>query len=82
MSAIPTQPPWRRFVWVLRDLGYRPLKSRGRSLRQFFCPSRNPNVVSFREPHPGDTLHKATLYDSIHKLQLSPDDFVQLLRRH
>src|ERR1035438_6120396 len=39
------------------------------------------NLVSFHEPHPGDTLHKATLHDSLRKLQLSPDEFVQLLGR-
>jgi hypothetical protein len=48
-------------------------------VRQFFNPTRSPNLVSFHEPHSGDTLHKATLYDSLRKLQLSPDEFVQLL---
>lgn len=42
MSVFPTQLPWRRFVSVLRDLGYRPLKSHRRSLRQFFSPTRTP----------------------------------------
>jgi hypothetical protein len=60
MPAIPTQLPWRRFVCLLRDLGYHPLKLRRGSLRQFFSPTRSPNLVSFHEPHPGDTLHKAT----------------------
>jgi hypothetical protein len=82
MSAIPTELPWRRFVCVLRDLGYRPLKSHRGSLRQFFSPARSPNLVSFHEPHTGDTLHKATLYDCLRKLRISPDEFVQLLGRH
>ena len=82
MSAIPSQLPWRRFVCVLRDLGYRPLKSHRGSLRQFFCPKRNPNLVSFHEPHPGDTLHKGALSDCLRKLRLSPDEFAQLLERH
>jgi len=82
MSALPAQLPWRRFVCLLRDLGYRPLKSHRGSLRQFVSPTRSPNLVSFHEPHSGDTLHKATLCDSLRKLQLSTDEFVQLLGKH
>jgi predicted RNA binding protein YcfA (HicA-like mRNA interferase family) len=81
MSGFPMQLAWRRFVGLLRDLGYRPLKSHRGSVRQFFNPTRSPNLVSFHEPHSGDTLHKATLYDSLRKLQLSPDEFVQLVGR-
>ncbi|MBZ5572901.1 MAG: type II toxin-antitoxin system HicA family toxin [Acidobacteriia bacterium] len=81
MPAIPTQLPWRRFVCLLRDLGYRPLKSRRGSMRQFFCPTRSPNLVSFHEPHSGDTLHKGTLNDCLRKLRLNPDEFAQLLGR-
>ena len=81
MSAIPPQLPWRRFVCLLRDLGYRPLKSHRGSVRQFSNLTRSSKVVSFHEPHSGDTLHKATLHESLRKLQLSPDEFVQLLGR-
>ena len=55
MSGFPTQLPWRRFACLLRDLGYRPLKSHRGSGRQFFNPTRRPNLVSFHEPHPGAT---------------------------
>jgi hypothetical protein len=79
MSGFPTQLPWRRFVQLLCNLGYRPLKSHRGSLRQFINPARSPNLVSFHEPHSGDTLHKATLYDSLRKLQLTPNEFIQLL---
>lgn len=82
MSDIPPQLPWRRFVSVLRDLGYRPLKSRRGSLRQFFCPTRNPNLVSFHEPHSGESLHKAALSGCLRRLQLSPEEFAQLIGRH
>ena len=47
MSGFPTQLPWRRFACLLRDLGYRPLKSHRGSVRQFFNPTRSPNLVSF-----------------------------------
>jgi len=58
-----------------------PLKSHRGSVRQFFSPTRGPNLVSFHEPHSGDALHESTLYDSLRKLQLSSDKFVQLLGR-
>lgn len=56
MSGFPMQLASRRFVRLLRDLGYRPLKSHRGSVRQFFNPTRSPNLVSFREPHSRDTL--------------------------
>ena len=82
MAAMPTQVPWSRFICVLRELGYRPLKSHRGSLRQFFCPTRSPNLVSFHESHSGETLHKGTLSDCLRKLRLSADEFAQLLERH
>ena len=51
MSGFPTQLSWRRFACLLRDLGYRPLKSHRRSMRQFFGPTGSPNLASFPEPH-------------------------------
>ncbi len=82
MSAISPQLQWRGFLCFLRDLGDRLLKSHRGSRRQFFCPARSPNLISFHEPHPGDTLHKGTLSDCLHRLRLSSDEFAQLLRRH
>lgn len=81
MSALPTQLPWKRFLCLLRELGYQQLKSRRGSLRQFFSPTRSPNLISFREPHCGDTLHRAALYDSLRKHDLSKDEFIQLLEK-
>jgi hypothetical protein len=49
MSGFPMQLAWRRFVGLFRDLGYRPLKSHRGSVRQFFNPTRSPNLVSFYE---------------------------------
>ncbi len=65
MSAISPQLQWRGFLCFLRDLGDRLLKSHRGSRRQFFCPARSPNLISFHEPHPGDTLHKGTLSDCL-----------------
>lgn len=80
MSDFPRQLPWRRFVRVLQNLGYRPLRPHRGSIRWFSNPARYPNVVSFHEPHPGDSLHEARLHECIRKLQLSPTDFVDLLK--
>ncbi len=79
MSGLPTQVPWRRFVRVLRKLGYTAQKAKPGSTRSFFNPRRSPNVVSFREPHPGDNLRQAALRDYLRKLLLSADEFMQLL---
>jgi hypothetical protein len=73
MPAIPAQLLWRRFAQLLRDLGYHPSKPHRGSLRQFFNPTRNLSQISFHEPHPGDTLHKARLFDansSSHRMNL------------
>jgi predicted RNA binding protein YcfA (HicA-like mRNA interferase family) len=79
MPALPTQVPWRRFVCVLRKLGYTAQKTKQGSERSFVNPGRIPSVVSFREPHPGQNLRPPVLRKSLRKLLLSPDEFMQLL---
>jgi predicted RNA binding protein YcfA (HicA-like mRNA interferase family) len=79
MSGLPAQVPWRVFVAVLRKLGYVPQKGKAGSRRSFVNPSRNPNVVSFREPHPGQNIRQGMLHNYLRKLLLAPDEFIQLL---
>jgi len=79
MSGLPTQVPWRRFVAVLRKLGYAPQKGEAGSGRSFFNPSRNPNFVTFREPHPGQNVRQTMLRKYLGKLGVGPDEFIQLL---
>ena len=79
MSGLPTQIPWRRFVRVLRKLGYAAQKAKPGSARSFFFPSRNPRLVSLREPHPGQNMRQRVLYEYLRKLLLTPDQFMQLL---
>ena len=43
---------------VLHRLGYRPQKAGRGSARVFFNPARKRTTVSFREPHPTDTLRQ------------------------
>ena len=66
---------------VLRKLGYTAQKAKPGSTESFFNPRRSPNVVSFREPHPGDSLRQPELRDYLRKLLLSADEFIQLLER-
>ena len=79
MSRLPPQVPWRRFLRVLGKLGYAPQKAKAGSLRSFRNPTRNPNVVTFREPHPGQDMRQAMLHEYLRKLLLSPDDFMRIL---
>ena len=79
MAGLPYQLPWRRFVCVLHRLGYRSHKVGRGSARVFFNPARQPATVSFREPHPGDTLRQTALHKNIRKPQLAVDEFMALL---
>jgi predicted RNA binding protein YcfA (HicA-like mRNA interferase family) len=79
MSGLLPQVSWRRFVCVLRKLGYVPQKGKAGSGRSFFNSSRNPNVVTFREPHPGQNVRLTALREYLHKLGVTPEEFIQLL---
>jgi predicted RNA binding protein YcfA (HicA-like mRNA interferase family) len=79
MSGLPNQLPWRRFVCVLHKLGYLPQKTGRGSARVFLNPTRRPATVSFREPHPHDTLRQTMLHNYIRKLLLTVDEFMALL---
>jgi hypothetical protein len=80
VPVLPKQLPLRRFVCVLRKLGYRPQKAGQGPLRMFFNATREPHTVSLREPHPSDTLRQAMLHDYLRKLMLTPDEFTKLLK--
>jgi hypothetical protein len=79
MRGLPTQLPWRRFVCVLRKLGYTAQKGKAGAARSFTNPSRMPNVVSLREPHPGKNLGTTLLRKYLQRLLLNEDEFVHLL---
>ncbi len=81
MSKLPTQLPWKTFVHLLGELGYQQRKSGRGSLRQFCNPKRRPNLISLHEPHPGDTLHQSTLHSLLRKIQLSAEEFIELLEK-
>jgi predicted RNA binding protein YcfA (HicA-like mRNA interferase family) len=79
MSGLPTQVAWRRFVCVLRKLGYTAQKGKAGSARSFVNPNRVPNVVSLHEPHPGQNVRRGMLQKYLRKLLLDEDEFLQLL---
>jgi predicted RNA binding protein YcfA (HicA-like mRNA interferase family) len=79
MPGLPTQVPWRRFVCVLRKLGYTAQKTKPGSVRSFANPNHMPKVVSFREPHPGKNLGATILRKYLQRLPLNEDEFMQLL---
>src|SRR5437899_10155558 len=60
MSRLRPHVPWRRFLHVLRKLGYAPEKGKAGSARSFRNSTRNPNVVTFREPHPGQNVRQTS----------------------
>jgi predicted RNA binding protein YcfA (HicA-like mRNA interferase family) len=79
MAQLPSQVQWRDFVRVLHKLGYTAEKSKAGSVRAFSNPSRNPILVSFREPHPQSSMTLRMLREYLRKLHLEPQDFMELL---
>jgi len=66
-------------VRVLRKLGYRAQKRKAGSGILFASASRSPQLVSLREPHPGQNMRQRMLHEYLRKLLLTPDEFMQLL---
>jgi predicted RNA binding protein YcfA (HicA-like mRNA interferase family) len=79
MPGLPTQLPWRRFVCVLRKLGYATQKGKAGAARSFTNPNRMPKVISLREPHPGENLGTRALRRYLRQLLLDDDEFMHLL---
>jgi hypothetical protein len=65
---------------VLRKLGYTAQKTKQGSIRSFMNSERIPNLVSFREPHPGQNVRPPMLRTSLRKLLLDEDEFLRLLK--
>ncbi len=80
MPALPTQLPWRRFVCVLRKLGYTAQKGKAGAARAFTNPNRIPKVISLHEPHQGKNLGATMLRRYLQKTLLNEDEFMQLLK--
>ena len=70
--------PGRRFVRVLRKLGYSAQKRKAGSGIFFLNPNRKPTPVSLREPHPGQNMRQQMLNEYLRKLVRTPDEFIRL----
>jgi predicted RNA binding protein YcfA (HicA-like mRNA interferase family) len=79
-GKLPNQLPWRDFVRVLKQLGYDLFESKPGSARVFFCPTRSPDLVVFHEPHGKEPLREGTLPEYLRKLQISREQFLQILK--
>jgi len=79
MPGLPTQVPWRRFVCVLRKLGYTAQKTKQGAKRSFMNPNRMPKVISLHEPHTGKNLGATMLRKYLQRLLLNEDEFMRLL---
>jgi predicted RNA binding protein YcfA (HicA-like mRNA interferase family) len=79
-DALPAQLTWREFLCVLAQLGYNQLKNKRGSARSFHNPDREPQIVTFHEPHGKNPIRIGTLREYIEKLRLSREDFLKLLK--
>jgi predicted RNA binding protein YcfA (HicA-like mRNA interferase family) len=79
-ARLPAQLTWREFLCVLSQLGYQQLKNKRGSARSFYNPSRQPQVVTFHEPHGSSPIRTGTLREYINKLLLSKERFLELLK--
>jgi predicted RNA binding protein YcfA (HicA-like mRNA interferase family) len=80
MSGLPPQVTWRRFLHVLAKLGYTAQRAKLGSARSFRNPTRKPNVVTFREPRPGQDVRPTGSREYLRKLGVARDEFIQLVR--
>ncbi len=78
MDKLPTQLRWSEFVAALKYLNYRPLKSKRGAARSFERLA-DGEIVTFHEPHGGDTLRKGTLSEYIRKLGITREEFDEAL---
>jgi hypothetical protein len=74
VDKLPTQLKWSEFVAALRYLKYKPLKSK-RGAARHFERLADGEVVTFHEPHGGDTLRQGTLSSYIRNLGITREEF-------
>ena len=80
-SRLPPQLPWRRFVCVLAKLGYKPIKAKRGSARTLPASLESRQSLPSMSRHGKDTLREGTLREYLRKLNLSRDEFLELLDR-
>lgn len=82
MGKLPTQLRWSEFVAALTSplLGFKQLPSKGGSARHFQRLS-DGEILTFHEPHGGDTLRQGTLREYLRHLKLTREQFEDCLSR-
>ena len=80
-DKLPAQLSWRDFVCVLKYLGYSQYQSKPGAARVFRNEHRDPEFVTFHEPHGKDPLRRGTLREYVNKLKLSRDQFLEVLMK-
>jgi predicted RNA binding protein YcfA (HicA-like mRNA interferase family) len=79
-AKLPAQLAWRDFVCVLKFLGYSLYESKPGSARVFHSQHREPKLVTFHEPHGKDPIRTGTLREYIRKLDLTKEQFLEILK--
>jgi predicted RNA binding protein YcfA (HicA-like mRNA interferase family) len=78
-SELPSQLRWSDFLAAINKLGYSLYESKRGSARTFRSTTRQPDFVTFHEPHGSARLPKGTLREYVRKLNLTRDEFLKLL---
>jgi hypothetical protein len=80
MAQLPAHITWDQLLFVADKLGYGPSKHKKRgSARDFVNIERDPQVVTFHEPHGNKTIPRGTMGLYISKLKLTKEQFAELL---
>lgn len=80
MVQLPAHITWDRLLCVLTKLSYAPSKHKKRgSARDFVNLNRDPQVVTFHQPHGNKTIPRGTMGLYISKLNLTKEQFAELL---
>jgi len=79
MSEFPADLPWRDFKQILKKLGYELGKEGPGAARTYNNQHRDPESVTFHEPHGKHGLKKGTLREYVRKLKLEREEFLELL---
>ena len=78
-NKLPAQLAWRDFVCVLKLLGYKLYESKPGSARVFYNPDTVVRLITFHESHGKNSIREGTLREYIRKLQITREQFLELL---
>jgi hypothetical protein len=79
MAGFPADLPWRDFARVLKLLDYELFKEGPGSARTYRNLHRDPEFVTFHEPHGKRGIPTGTLREYVKHLKLGRDEFLAML---